>query len=323
MTNIQEMTTNNAKNKTYIIGHKAPDLDSISATILYAYLATELGKYSTIIPARAGNINRETAFVLDKLGMEAPQTLEDLAPEQADSFVLVDHNEETQRHELVATEQIVEIIDHHKVNLNTTKPVSILVRPWGSSASIIFDMGEQQGTIWPTNLKKLTLYAILSDTQGLKSVITTETDRSIAKKLAENLGVDIQEVTKELFGAKSDVTGLSHKEISTKDYKLFSFHGKTVFINQIETVDPQSILRMAEELKSALREIKTEMNAELAYNIVTDMLEGHSWAICETKEECEVLEKAFDTACQNGVADIGQRRSRKKEIAPFIEQTLK
>ncbi len=317
------MDKNSLNNKTYIIGHKAPDLDSISAAILYAHMATKLGMYPSANPARAGDINRETSFVLEKLGIETPKLLEDLSPKQTDSFVLVDHNEEAQRHELVAREQIIEVIDHHKVNLNTTKPISITVRPWGSSASIIFDMGEQRGVVWPTELKKLTLYAILSDTQGLMSVITTENDQGIARKLAGELGVNMQEVTKELFRAKSDINGLTYKEISTKDYKLFSFSGKTVFINQIETVDPQEILKRATDLKTALREIKTEMKAELAYNIVTDMLEGHSWAICETEAEGNIIEKAFNTKCQNGIADIGQRRSRKKEIAPFIEQALK
>lgn len=46
----------------YAIGHRNPDTDSICAAISYAHLKTELG--ANVVPARAGSINKETAFVL-------------------------------------------------------------------------------------------------------------------------------------------------------------------------------------------------------------------------------------------------------------------
>ena len=48
----------------YVVGHKNPDTDSISSAIAYAYLKNvcDEGKY---IPARAGQINQETQYVLN------------------------------------------------------------------------------------------------------------------------------------------------------------------------------------------------------------------------------------------------------------------
>ena len=59
-----------------VIGHKNPDTDSICAAIGYAYLKNALGVEA--IPARAGQINPETKFVLDYFKVPAPRLVEDL-----------------------------------------------------------------------------------------------------------------------------------------------------------------------------------------------------------------------------------------------------
>lgn len=60
-----------AKQKTYIIGHKNPDTDSICSAIAYADIKnrTEEGRF---IPKRAGQISQETQYVLDRFKMEPP-----------------------------------------------------------------------------------------------------------------------------------------------------------------------------------------------------------------------------------------------------------
>ncbi|MEI6100861.1 MAG: putative manganese-dependent inorganic diphosphatase [Eubacteriales bacterium] len=54
----------------YITGHKNPDSDSICASIAYAELKKRLGVAA--VPVRTGEINRETQFVLDCFGIDAP-----------------------------------------------------------------------------------------------------------------------------------------------------------------------------------------------------------------------------------------------------------
>ena len=56
--------------EVFAIGHKNPDTDSICSAIAYAHLKNQHeNKY---IPKRAGNINKETQFVLDYFGVQAP-----------------------------------------------------------------------------------------------------------------------------------------------------------------------------------------------------------------------------------------------------------
>lgn len=71
------------ENKIYVIGHKHPDTDSICSSIAYAYLREKLtGK--DYVPARAGEINSETAFVLEQFQTEVPKFMDDVRTQLRD-----------------------------------------------------------------------------------------------------------------------------------------------------------------------------------------------------------------------------------------------
>ena len=56
--------------KTWVIGHKNPDTDSICSAIAYARLKETITG-DPYIPKRAGHINQETSFVLKTFGVMA------------------------------------------------------------------------------------------------------------------------------------------------------------------------------------------------------------------------------------------------------------
>ena len=60
----------------WVVGHKNPDTDSICAAISYAYLKnqTEDGHF---IAKRAGSINNETRYVLERFGAKEPGLITD------------------------------------------------------------------------------------------------------------------------------------------------------------------------------------------------------------------------------------------------------
>ena len=60
-----------------VIGHKNPDTDSICSAISYAYLKNQISD-KVYAPRRAGEINRETAFVLNHFGVEQPRLSVDM-----------------------------------------------------------------------------------------------------------------------------------------------------------------------------------------------------------------------------------------------------
>lgn len=62
-----------------MIGHKNPDTDSVCSAISYAYFKNITDKRFVFTPARAGDINEETKFVLERFNVPAPNVIESLA----------------------------------------------------------------------------------------------------------------------------------------------------------------------------------------------------------------------------------------------------
>ena len=63
--------------KVYVVGHKNPDTDSICSAIAYAHLKKEITG-EEYVPRRAGLINEETAYVLQRFGVDAPPLLQNV-----------------------------------------------------------------------------------------------------------------------------------------------------------------------------------------------------------------------------------------------------
>jgi manganese-dependent inorganic pyrophosphatase len=63
----------------YVVGHVNPDTDAIASAMGYAWFRNEEGE-EPVVPIRAGPINEQTAWVLKRLGQEAPELLADASP---------------------------------------------------------------------------------------------------------------------------------------------------------------------------------------------------------------------------------------------------
>ena len=74
----------NTRHKVNIIGHKNPDTDSICSALAYTYLKNQLGDNATYEARRAGQVNRETEFVLKHFDVEAPRLCTDVSPQVKD-----------------------------------------------------------------------------------------------------------------------------------------------------------------------------------------------------------------------------------------------
>lgn len=70
-------------NKVYIIGHKNPDTDSICSAVAYANLKRRITG-DDYIARRAGQLNEETQFVLNRFGVEAPSYMADVSTQIKD-----------------------------------------------------------------------------------------------------------------------------------------------------------------------------------------------------------------------------------------------
>ena len=70
--------------KIFVIGHKNPDTDSICSAIAYADIKNRTSQKVKYIPKRAGQINEETEYVLNRFGMQPPGYLSNIGTQVKD-----------------------------------------------------------------------------------------------------------------------------------------------------------------------------------------------------------------------------------------------
>src|SRR5215208_1264620 len=58
--------------RIYVSGHRNPDTDSIAAAIGYAELKGRVDPNNEYVPVRLGDVNEQTAWVLDRAGADEP-----------------------------------------------------------------------------------------------------------------------------------------------------------------------------------------------------------------------------------------------------------
>jgi manganese-dependent inorganic pyrophosphatase len=71
--------------RVFVVGHRNPDTDSVCSAIAYARLCQRQGR-DNVFPGRVGHINRQTEFVLDILGQQAPLLMTDVYPRLRDTM---------------------------------------------------------------------------------------------------------------------------------------------------------------------------------------------------------------------------------------------
>ena len=70
--------------RIFVIGHKNPDTDSICSAIAYADIKNRTSQKVKYIPKRAGQINEETEYVLNRFGMQPPGYLSNIGTQIKD-----------------------------------------------------------------------------------------------------------------------------------------------------------------------------------------------------------------------------------------------
>jgi len=294
----------------YVVGHKSPDTDSVCSAIAYA-------KIRGYIPATQGPINEETAFVLNKFGVSVPK---DLGSAEGKKLVLVDHNEASQAPDNLDKSEIVEIIDHHKMNFSYHSPIPIMVEPVGCTATILYKKYKDV-VVKDKALAGLLLGAILSDTVVFKSPTTTQEDRDVAVELARLVGIDdIQKFGIEVKKAKAAIAGKPIKDVVCADFKDFDFAGKKVGIGQTEVVDLTDVYSRASEVVNFLTDLKAKEGYEMVIFIATDIIkEGSELYFVGDKAK---IEKAFNTKAGETSVYIPGLMSRKKQVVPVVEKVF-
>lgn len=301
---------------TYIFGHTTPDSDSIVGAISLSYLKNQLGEDTT--PSRQGEINPETAFILNKFGYEKPKLKTQYTGE---NVYLIDFMESSQSPSDIEEATILGIVDHHKLgDLKTATPLEMWVRPVGCSNTIVKQMFDYYNIEIPKELAGMMMCAILSDTVIFKSPTCTKEDTKACKELAKIAEIeDYKALGMEMFIVKSDVLNATKRELVLRDFKDFNMGEEKLGVGQLEVVDLSVFDDMKEELFEAMQTLKEEDDRHSVLLLLTDIIQEGSQLLV-LSDEPTVIEKAFNMTLENNQVWLPKVMSRKKQIIPFLEK---
>jgi len=314
-------------------GHLVTDLDSIAGSIGAAEL------YGGI-PARASEVNSETAFALRVWGAIKPRPVEEvLATFPTAGVCLVDHQQTSQLNKAINVSRIVGVIDHHALQnstIVTDMPIYIDIRPWGSMSTIITHNFLTLNRRPAKSTAGMLLCAILSDTLNLQGPTTTEWDRLMVAVLIEIAGVqDVNSLVSQQFKAKSsELAGLSPNALCNGDQKVFTFKTAqfegSVGFAVIETVDDAVIMNKTSELLVALDEDKESKGLSVLFLAVVNIVAlKTSLLLCGPNEKSLAIKSFANGKLITGkdgtecVMDLGNLVSRKKDFIPAVTAAIK
>ena len=298
-----------------VFGHMNPDTDTIVSAIAYADLASKLGKEAKAVAQ--GPVTPESAFVLEKFGLTAPEVVTSVAGQQV---AVVDTTELAQLPSDIAEAEVMAVVDHHKLgDLSTAQPLEMWVWPVGCTGTVLKSMYDFYGVEVPKGIAGALMCAILSDTVMFKSVTCTDADKKAVEALAKIAGVaDPMEVGLEMFKVKSAVEGTPIRELVFRDYKDFDMDGHGVGIGQLEVVDGAMLTPLVDDLYADIQKVKDEKGHHTVILMLTDIMKEGS-EILYVSDDKSVFKKAFGIDAGDKSFWMQGCMSRKKQIVPDFQ----
>jgi manganese-dependent inorganic pyrophosphatase len=297
-----------------VVGHKNPDSDSICS----ALVATELLKARGLEarPVRQGELNRETQYILQQAGVEAPEMCTSVAGEKV---WLVDYTDVSQAPDDINEAEIVGIVDHHRLgDVMTINPLEAWIWPVGCTCTILFNLLKMEDVTITREMATLMMSAILSDTVGFASPTCTQKDKEAVQALTEYAGVtDLDAFIKNLLIAKTDIEGLTAAQLVEKDLKAYPFMGKNVVVGQIELATLEQVDGMIEGLEADLQRRCDEEGLAFAAVMLTDITSATTRLLYKG----ELAEKLTQHE-KDGVLMMENTLSRKKQGWPWLQNEL-
>ena len=302
--------------KTYIFGHKNPDTDSITSSLVMANLEKKLGNEDAVA-CRLGNINKETEYVLNYLGIEAPELIEGV--EDGANVILVDHNNPKESVENLDNVNVLKVVDHHAVVLTTGCPLFFRAEPVGCTETVLYKLYRENNVEVDKTIATLMLSAIISDTLLLKSPTTTAEDIKAVEELAGIAGIDPQSYGLEMLKAGTDLSSFSIEEILSLDAKEIDIKGVKVLINQVNTASIPDVMIKKAELEEGINKVIAEKGLDLFVLLITDIVNSNSQTI-SIGARADLVEKSYGVTLVDNTALLEGVVSRKKQVIPVLTE---
>ena len=254
------------------------------------------------------------------IGMISRRNLLNMKKKQ---LILVDHNEKTQAVDGIGGADILEIIDHHRIgSLETMSPVFFRNQPLGCTATIIYQMYQEQKVAIDKKVAGLLCSAILSDTLMYRSPTCTPLDKAVAEELAQIADINIEEHAKAMFQAGSDFGSKTPEEIFYQDFKTFSQDGVEFGVGQLSAMTQEELEQVRDKLLPYLRDVLVERKIEMVFVMLTNIIEETTYLICAGEKADDLVEKAYHVHKEGYYHVLKGVVSRKKQLIPMFMSAM-
>ncbi|MFA7252344.1 MAG: DHHA2 domain-containing protein [Candidatus Paceibacterota bacterium] len=295
-----------------------PDLDGVGCSVAYAEFLTKNGR-----PAVAGIIGRaqvEAEYVLDRFKIEP--LLEILDTKDYSEIILVDASHLSFFEGKLVPEKVIEIIDHRKVNeVDKFPKAKIQIELVGSAATLVAEKFIQNKIDISKNSAILLCSAIISNTLNFHSNNCTERDVSAFKDMNKIAQLS-DDYWRELFLAKSDLTGTKLDDRIKSDYATFAIANHNFCIAQIEIIGARDLINnREEEIVRGLEKLGQELKTDEVFANVLDLESHEKFTVSSNLETQKLLEEVFGYKF-NGHIACDDKKIMRKQIVSMLKDYL-
>lgn len=251
------------------------------------------------------------------VGMISQRNLLDIDRQKV---ILVDHNEKGQAVDGIRSAEVIEVIDHHRIDsVETMNPIYFRNQPLGCTATIITMMYlENVVKIEPT-IAALLCSAILSDTLMFRSPTCTPADEKAARELAQIAGIDIEEHAMAMFNAGSRLGKKSPDEIFHLDCKSFRAEPYAITVSQVTSVSRRELQKVKEKLLPYMESLLPNSGADMLFLMLTNIIDESTELLFVGQGAKGFVESAFECETTADSVELPGVVSRKKQVlAPLI-----
>ena len=236
-------------------------------------------------------------------------------------LILVDHNNFDQAVDGASELPLLEILDHHHLDMPvTTTPVTVFNDTVGSTCTLVAEKFKLADIKPSQAIAGILMGGILSDTLILKSPTTTQRDRIAVKWLEKVAKYKVTSFEKEIFKAGSLIASTVPSKLLTEDKKNYTAGEYTISIAQVEEFSFKEFNDKYAKLLAAVKKIKESEALDMFALLVTNVETQNSLLLVDGKTDLVdiIPYKRIDKF----TFDLPGVLSRKKQLIPELMKVI-
>ncbi len=302
-----------------ITGYVNPDLDAVACSLAYSEYLNKKG--GCTLAAIIGEAHDEAKYILDRFKINYPVSI--LNANEFSEVILVDASDLNGLEGKIGAEKVIEIIDHRRVHQAKQFPYAkIQIELVGSVATLIAEKFIKDSVQISKQSALVLAGAIISNTLNFKSSLTTNRDKKAFQYL--NKTAQLSNIFwRELFKAKSDLSGDKLKKRIEGDLAFFTFSNKKVGIAQLEIIELEKLTQEREgKIIKILQDLQSKMNFDFLLINAIELEKKFNYFISPDINTQKILTNIFPEIKFNHYLAKKEKLLMRKQIVPLLKEIL-